>query len=927
VSRSASPRPVLGGERPLVGRDRELESIEAVLAAARRGEPAALLLHGEPGVGKTALLRAATARAGDMLVLGATGIEAESELAFAGLTELLGPIVDHRAALPRAQAAALEGALGLSDAAVGDPLTVFAAALALVGVAAAQGPVLMVVDDAQWLDGSTLDALRFVAKRLGACPAALLLATREELDPDGWPRAEIAVVRGLERDSALELLGGEGMAPGVRERLVAATAGNPLALWEMPAQLTDAQRSGREPLADPLPAGASLERVYRGRVGALEPDTREALLMVAATHADALTPVAAALRARGIDVDTLAAAEAAGLVERRDDRVVFSHPLVRSAVYWGAPLPARRAAHAALAEHADAESRAWHLAAAATAADESVAGALEDAARAAERRGALAAATEAFERAGRLSPAGARVRRRSEAARTAVLAGRLDVARHTLDDLLTEPHDAGVHADLELMRATVMLLGGEPLAAYELLVGEAGRIEPHDPPRAAALLSAAGIALLIGGHVRDLRAVAERARELAGPGADLVPTVLLAEARAAAGEVEQARELLLGREEELLAFGANPGPVQELVVIAAFVLVLLEEWPRAERMLDGLIAGARQAGAVRALAFPLAVSAGLDVRRGHWGRARRKGREALPIAEETSPGFALTYAVATLAYLDAAQGRERSCREQAARLERVGAEFELAAAWAFSATTTGLLELGLGRIDAAVAQLEQAVAHLAGWGVEHPAFLPAEAYLIEALVRARRLPEARARQAALEARAEPDGGWWPRGTVAHGRGLLADEAFDAHFAQARECYAALPSAFDVARTELAWGERLRRERRRTEARAQLTAALAGFDRLGARPWAARVRAELAAAEGGRARPAASHEEPLTHKEAEVADLVASGATNREAAAALFLSPRTVEHHLRQVYRKLGVRSRSELAAAYGAARPPADRNR
>ena len=382
--------------------------------------------------------------------------------------------------------------------------------------------MLIVVDDAQWLDGSTLDALRFVAKRLGACRAALLLATREELDPAGWPRADILVVRGLERDPALALLGEEGMTAEVRERLVTATAGNPLALWEMPAQLTDAQRSGREPLADPLPAGASLERVYRGRVGALPDGTREALLMVAATHADALSPVAAALRARGIDVDTLAAAEAAGLVERRDDRVVFSHPLVRSAVYWGAPLPARRAAHAALAEHAEAESRAWHLAAAATAADEQVAAALEEAARAAERRGALAAATEAFERAGRLSPAGARVRRRSEGARTAVLAGRLDVARHTLDDLLTEPHDATVHADLELMRATVMLLGGEPLGAYELLVGEAGRIEPHDRPRAAALLSAAGIALLVGGHVRDLRAVAERARALAGPDADLV---------------------------------------------------------------------------------------------------------------------------------------------------------------------------------------------------------------------------------------------------------------------------------------------------------------------------------------------------------------------------------------------------------------------
>jgi DNA-binding CsgD family transcriptional regulator len=924
----ASPRPGPAAERLLVGRDRELASIEAALGAARRGEPAALLLHGEPGVGKTALLRAAVARADDLRILGATGIEAESELAFAGLAELLGPIAAHRTTLPRAQAGALEGALGLSDATVADPLTVFAAALALIGLAAAEAPVLIVVDDAQWLDGSTLDALRFVAKRLGACrAAALLLATREELDPAGWPRADILFIRGLERDPALALLGDEGLAPEVRERLVTATAGNPLALWEMPAQLTDAQRSGREPLADPLPAGASLERVYRGRVSALPAGTREALLMVAATHAEALGPVAAALQARGIDVDTLAAGEAAGLVARRDDRVVFTHPLVRSAVYWGAPLPARRAAHAALAAHAETESRAWHLAAAATAADEQVAAALEDAASAAERRGALAAATEAFERAGRLSPAGgARVRRRSEAARTAVLAGRLDVARHTLDDLLAEPHDAAVHADLELMRATVMLLGGEPLAAYELLVGEAGRIEPHDRPRAAALLSAAGIALLIGGHVRDLRAVAERARALAGPEADLVPTVLLAEALAAAGDVEEARALLLGREEELLAFGAHPGPVQELVVIAAFALALLEEWPRAERLLDGLITGARRTGAVRALAFPLAVSAGLDVRRGHWARARRKGREALPIAEETSPGFALTYAIATLAYLDAAQGRERPCRELAARLERVGAEFELAAAWAFSATTTGLLELGLGRIDAAVTHLEQAVAHLAAWGLEHPGFLPAEAYLIEALARARRVPEARARQAALEARAQRAGGWWPRGSVAHGRGLLAEEDFEQHFREARDCYRALPSPFDVARTELAWGERLRRERRRTEARAQLTAALAGFDRLGARPWAARARAELAAAEGGRTRAAAAHEEPLTHKEGEVADLVAAGATNREAAAALFLSPRTVEHHLRQVYRKLGVRSRSELAAAYGAGRPPADRN-
>ena len=367
------------------------------------------------------------------------------------------------------------------------------------------------------------------------------------------------------------------------------------------------------------------------------------------------------------------------------------------------------------------------------------------------------------------------------------------------------------------------------------------------------------------------------------------------------------------------------------MVIAAFALALLEEWPRAERLLDGLIAGARRAGAVRALAFPLAVSAGLDARRGHWTRARRKGREALPIAEEASPGFALPYAIATLAYLDAAQGRERSCRELAERLERVGADFEIAAAWAISATTTGLLELGLGRIDAAVAHLEQAVAHLSAWGLEHPGFLPAEAYLIEALVRARRVPEARVRLAALRsARSGPAAGG-RAAPLRMGAACSPRRTSTGTSARLATATRALPSAFDVAAPSwpgasacAASAGAPRPERSSPPRLRASTASARGRGR-------ARARAELAAAEGGRTRPAAADEAPLTHKEGEVADLVAAGATNREAAAALFLSPRTVEHHLRQVYRKLGLRSRTELAAAYGARevtpRPPADRNR
>ena len=412
-----------------------------------------------------------------------------------------------------------------------------------------------------------------------------------------------------------------------------------------------------------------------------------------------------------------------------------------------------------------------------------------------------------------------------------------------------------------------------------------------------------------------------------------MPTVLLAEALAAAGDVEPARELLLGREEELLAFGAHPGPVQELVVIAAFALAILEEWPRAERLLDGLIPGARRAGAVRALAFPLAVSAGLDVRRGHWNRARRKGREALPIAEETSPGFALTYAIATLAFLDAAQGRERSCRELAARLERVAAELELRPPRGPSAPPPPACSTwgsGASTRPSPISSRPWPISP--AWGLEHPGFLPAEAYLIEALTRARRVPEARARQAALEERAQRSGGWWPRGSVALGAACSRRRTSTGTSTRRASATAGLPGPFDVARTELASG-------RAPAPRAQAHRGPSAADRR-----AARASTVSGLGHGRRAhgpswpppraaapRPAAADEAPLTHKEGEVADLVAANATNREAAAALFLSPRTVEHHLRQVYRKLGVRSRTELAAAYGARevtpRPPADRNR
>ena len=483
----------------LVGRAREQKRIGELLEHGRRGRSGALLLHGEPGVGKTALLDDARARAKDMMVARVVGVESEATLPFAGLTSLVAPLRDHLGALRPRQRAALEAALALGPPVADDRLAVAAATLALLAAAAEHRPLLVIVDDAHWLDDASREAILFAARRLGDESICLLIASREHgLAADGIPR--LAVPPLSERD-ALELLSARAdLAPSVAARIYGATAGNPLALLTVPALLTDAQREGRAPMADPVPAG-SAEAAFGHVTAGMPPDTQRALLIAGADGSGRLDPVLRALDHAGLNRQALGPAEDASLITIAGNALTFHHPLVRSAVYHAAEPAQRRRAHAVLAAaydtEAEADRRAWHLAGAGTGPDERVAAALEAAAERASRRQGYAAAVEALVRAAELDP---RARRRR-----APVGGRSDpggtgwVTRSGTGlgrRRAAPPRHRGARRHrrtLRRRRITPRRPGTALAADLALVRGRA--IRDRDPATAAAALEAAAAAL------------------------------------------------------------------------------------------------------------------------------------------------------------------------------------------------------------------------------------------------------------------------------------------------------------------------------------------------------------------------------------------------------------------------------------------------
>src|SRR4051812_12084254 len=499
----------------MVGRKDERARLKALLDAARGGRSGTLLLQGPPGIGKTALLRDTIEQAEDFLVLKVRGMETESDIPFAGLAELVMPLLPQLDEIPSVQAAALRGALALGPVQPADRFTVPAALLSLLARAAEERPVLVVVDDAQWLDDASLDAFLFAGRRLGQEGVAIVAAVRDEGQRAvAAPWLERIAIEPLPEADARALLG-EQIAPGVAERLMATAAGNPLALLEIPGLLSPAQLAGRDPLEDPLRPGTGVERAFAAAVDALPPAPQRALLVAAAAGTRRLEVIARGLSHLGLGLVNLEPAEAARIIALSGGELEFRHPLMRSTVYHRALLGERRTAHGALAAAVKGAERAWHLAACAVAPDEEVAAALERAALEARGRGAHATAARDLRRAAQLTPEpAARARRLLAAAADAIRSGEPERAHGLLDESAELTSDPLVLADVERLRGHVDVRRASPLAANERLVREADRVRTRDPRRAAAMFLEASVAHMMTGDVRALIACAERARAL-----------------------------------------------------------------------------------------------------------------------------------------------------------------------------------------------------------------------------------------------------------------------------------------------------------------------------------------------------------------------------------------------------------------------------
>jgi DNA-binding CsgD family transcriptional regulator len=598
-------------------------------------------------------------------------------------------------------------------------------------------------------------------------------------------------------------------------------------------------------------------------------------------------------------------------------QIEFRHPLVRSAAYHLHDPAERRAAHRALAAALGAgagERAAWHLAAASAGPDEEVAALLEASAMSAFARSAYAAAASAFQTAALLSPGDEdRVRRTVGAGRALWLAGEGERAAALLESVLDLAAEPTARADLQELRGLVMLFASPVSETYAMLVAEADRVEPHDGARAATLLATAALTCFMAGDLAGADEIARRALARAGPRGRPTATMVLALVRANYGQAEEAFTLL----ESLLEQLESIDPLGELSFILSGVaqsLAWIEQWAEARKLLDRIISAARTAGAPAVLTFPLALFSEFELRRGKIAAAYAAAAESVQLTAETGQTGLSSFSLVTLARAEAVLGHDEDCRAHvAAGLEssrRTGSDsIEI-----YAAAVLGLLELSRGHADHAAIHLAECarLEKQYSTGLLLPTIAQWAADLVEAHIRSGAMTDAECSLAALEEIARRTGLKWANAGAARCRGMLVGEdRYEREFQTALALYGE-EMAFERARTQLAIGMRRRRSRRRADARAALQEALAYFERGGAEPWAGQARAELRATGVMPPRDKVGGLRSLTPQELQVALIVAQGSTNREAAATLFLSPKTVEFHLGNTYRKLGVRSRAEL---------------
>ena len=900
----------------LLGREEEQRQLDQLLRKARAGNSGVLLLRGEAGIGKTALLNYAASRAGGMTVLRATGVESESGLPFGGLYGLLSPVTQYISALPGQQAAALREALGLGPgpAAAGQGLAIAAGTHAVLTEVAAAQPLVLLADDLHWLDPASADALLFAVRRFADDAVACVLAAR----PGGPALAGLPThnLTGLQRAAVrrlAEVVTGVRPAAAVAERLAAETGGNPLAVVEMSGSMTAAQLGGADLPEVPLEPGAGVRQGFADRLGRLDPQVRTTLLVAAAAGRCAVADVTAAAGLLG-GGEALTAAEDASLIRITADGVEFSHPLVRSVAYHAAIPAERRAAHRALADvlgHRDADRAAWHLAAAATGPDDTAAACLDAAASRAMRRSAPLAAVAAWERAADLSgDADARDERLLLAAEAALSGGDLERADRLARAAPAARLPAPRRARLLAARGHIDLLRGHLTAAQSALADAAGLAEDNNRGLAVGLLAESVGAAIEAGLLDEAASAFARLAALADSGdgisqfqADLAGGIVAWHR----GDPEHGMVLLRRAAARLDADPAiAASPERQLDVCSAWTNVGHPE--RACRYAERAVDLARGDGALGRLPDALASAVWCYHAAGRWSLALALGSQAVQLAHAAGQDYQACQLHTIMASIEAAQGRSDDCRRHAREADKVAGELGLQPQQLLARRNLALLDLSEGRLEEAIARYEALRQLAVDWGVSHPYYSPVQD-LIEAYGRAGMLEKARALLPEFMALVPGEANPVPAARAERCAGLLAEHDFEAHFQRALALNAQ-GITFEQARTHLCYGERLRRARRRRDARPQLRAAAEIFDRLDARPWAERARAELqASGERVESEPA---NERLTPQELQIAMLVSQGRTNAEVGQAVFLSTRTVEFHLSRAYRKLGVVSRTEL---------------
>ena len=900
----------------LLGRERERAVIDRLLESARDGYGGALVVHGEPGVGKTALLDDAVKMAPSLRVIRSAGVEGEMELPFAAVQQLCAPILAVGERLPRPQRDALDVAFGLSPGPAPNPFLVALAVLGLLSEAARERGLLCVIDDAHWLDRASAEAVGFAARRLAVERMAILFAARETGQAlRGLPEIHVEPLGHRDARALLESVLPAPLDDQVLERLVVETRGNPLAMVELPRGLTPSQLAGGFGVTAAAPMHAGIEESFQRRVAALPRDARR-LVLIAASEPTGDTPLVWRAADRlGIPESAALAAESDGLITFRP-RVAFRHPLVRSAVYRAASAVERTEVHQALAEATDPETdpdrRAWHRAQAAVMPDEDVAAELERSAARAQARGGFAAAAAFLERSAALSVEPARRAGRALAAAQAKhQAGAVDDAVALLEQAEAGPLDDVQRAQAEVLRARIAFATNRGNDAPPLLLAAARRLEALDVPLARETYLDALTAALFTGRLAT-----------AGDTAQVARAALAAPPSSAPRPVD----LLLDGLATLIAHGPAAGTPPLRQAMAAFARRDLEpaealrwrwlagraagfiwEYEGWDKLTAHHIRAAREAGLLAELPLALTTRVGVLLLAGETKAAAALVEEADMLARATGDGIAPRYGALVLA---AHRGRE----DELTRLARTATADFLARGegLGIAATnwSTALLNNGLGRYDDAFTAAAEAT-RIYG-EIWFATFASVE--LIEAACRSGRPERGAEAFESLSASTSASGTPWALGVEARSKALLAQgDAAEPLYREAIQWLQPTRLRLDLARAHLLYGEWLRREARRIDARNELRTAHELFTDFGMKAFAERSRIELEATGEHARKRSPDTLDQLTAQESQISRLAAEGNTNREIAAQLFISPSTVEYHLRKAFRKLDVTSRTQLA--------------